>query len=106
MSFYLGIDKVIVDGSNTCTLTPTVSKTSSGALEMMTIYKTPNLNNTLAEMRNNYHIVGTSLGGRSKPLSEFKKFDKNTIIVFGNESNGMNPALKQLCHDLIQIPGQ
>ncbi|KAM3127259.1 hypothetical protein pb186bvf_020627 [Paramecium bursaria] len=102
----VGIDNILVDSSNTCTLTPTVSKTSSGALEMMNIYKAPNLIQSMKELRNKYQVIGTSFGGRSRPLSEFKKLDKKAIIIFGNESNGMHPELKQQCHELIQIPSQ
>ena len=42
-SHYLGVDKVIVCAKNSAPLSPSVSKASSGAMEVMTIYSANNL---------------------------------------------------------------
>lgn len=37
-AMFIGVDAVIVNSKNSCGLTPTVSKVSSGALEFITLY--------------------------------------------------------------------
>jgi tRNA G18 (ribose-2'-O)-methylase SpoU len=42
-SYYLGVEKVIVCGKNSAPLSPTVSKASSGALEVLEVFSTDNM---------------------------------------------------------------
>lgn len=72
-------------------LSPTVSKVSSGAVEMMKIVKVSNLRRFLEELRNSgkWNIVGTGeLPSSSSNISPFDKFRKNrTIVVLGDIIN-------------------
>jgi 21S rRNA (GM2251-2'-O)-methyltransferase len=50
---YLGIDKVVACSKNSAPLSPSVSKASSGAMEMMDVYSTQNLMKFLDKSQEN-----------------------------------------------------
>uniref|UniRef100_A0A8C5UCJ7 Mitochondrial rRNA methyltransferase 1 n=1 Tax=Malurus cyaneus samueli TaxID=2593467 RepID=A0A8C5UCJ7_9PASS len=84
-----GVDRVVASRSNSCPLTPTVSKASAGAMEVFDVYGTDDLQGFLkAKSAEGWEVVGTV----SRPedvedvpvisCSEFQ-WDKPIIVVIG-----------------------
>ncbi|XP_067824036.1 rRNA methyltransferase 1, mitochondrial isoform X2 [Heptranchias perlo] len=109
-AYFLGADLVLVSQQNSCSLTPTVSKASAGVVEVMTVYCTPGLPQVLkAKAAQGWQIVGTV--GKSTeatcapiiPCTEFQ-WNKQTVLVLGNEGFGLSDELSSLCHVMLTIP--
>ncbi|NWR67444.1 MRM1 methyltransferase, partial [Bucorvus abyssinicus] len=109
-AYFLGVDRVVTSQRNSCPLTPTVSKASSGAMEVLDVYGTDDLQSFLkAKTAEGWEVVGTV----SKPedvenipiisCSEFR-WTKPVIIVIGSEGDGLSLETQLLCHRMLTIP--
>uniref|UniRef100_A0A672UVW3 rRNA methyltransferase 1, mitochondrial n=2 Tax=Strigops habroptila TaxID=2489341 RepID=A0A672UVW3_STRHB len=109
-AYFLGVDRVVTSQRNSCPLTPTVSKASSGAMEVLDVYSTDDLQSFLkAKAAEGWEVLGTV----SKPedaesipvisCSEFQ-WNKPVIIVIGNEGDGLSLETQLLCHRMLAIP--
>ncbi|XP_056362963.1 rRNA methyltransferase 1, mitochondrial isoform X2 [Oenanthe melanoleuca] len=88
-AYFLGVDRVVATSTNSCPLTPIVSKASAGAMEVFDVYSTDDLQGFLkAKSAEGWEVVGTV----SRPedvedvpvisCSEFR-WDKPLIVVIG-----------------------
>lgn len=103
-SYFLGVDKIVICAKNSAPLSPTVSKASAGAVELVTIYSTKNMMSFLDKsVANGWQVVGTDLGPKSTPLTEFVVNDKPTILVLGNEGHGIRTNILRRCTSLVRI---
>ncbi|KAM6118312.1 rRNA methyltransferase 1, mitochondrial [Phoenicopterus ruber ruber] len=109
-AYFLGVDRVVTSQRNSCPLTPTVSKASSGAMEVFDVYSTDDLRSFLkAKSAEGWEVVGTV----SKPEDvenvpvisclEFR-WNKPVIIVIGSEGDGLSLETELLCHRMLAIP--
>ncbi|XP_061326018.1 rRNA methyltransferase 1, mitochondrial [Pezoporus flaviventris] len=109
-AYFLGVDRVVTSRRNSCPLTPTVSKASSGAMEVLDVYSTDDLQSFLkAKAAEGWEVLGTV----SKPedaenipvisCSEFQ-WNKPVIIVIGSEGDGLSLETQLLCHRMLAIP--
>ncbi|NXN90859.1 MRM1 methyltransferase, partial [Rhinopomastus cyanomelas] len=109
-AYFLGVDRVITSHRNSCPLTPTVSKASSGAVEVFDVYSTDDLQGFLkAKSEEGWEVVGTV----SKPedvenvpvinCMDFR-WDKPIIVVIGSEGEGISLETQLLCHRMLAIP--
>ncbi|KAM9176815.1 rRNA methyltransferase 1, mitochondrial [Mergus octosetaceus] len=130
-AYFLGVDRVVTSQRDrkihpyserdllqtrwncllhSCPLTPTVSKASSGAMEVFDVYSTDDLRSFLkAKAAEGWEVVGTV----SKPEEvenvpvisclEFR-WNKPIIIVIGNEGDGLSLETQLLCHRMLAIP--
>ncbi|NWU88920.1 MRM1 methyltransferase, partial [Upupa epops] len=109
-AYFLGVDRVITSQRNSCPLTPTVSKASSGAVEVFDVYSTDDLQSFLkAKSEEGWEVVGTV----SKPedvenvpvinCTEFE-WNKPIIVVIGSEGEGISLETQLLCHRMLAIP--
>lgn len=114
---FLGVDKVITSRRNSCPLTPVVSKASAGAMEVMDIFFTDDLDSFLqAKARQGWLVAGTvgcpgpEISGSSEiPITSCLEFlwDKPTLLVLGNEGSGLSPEVQASCQLLLTIlPGR
>ncbi|XP_009991312.1 PREDICTED: rRNA methyltransferase 1, mitochondrial, partial [Tauraco erythrolophus] len=98
-AYFLGVDRVVTSRRNSCPLTPTVSKASSGAMEAFDVYSTDDLRSFLkAKTAEGWEVVGTV----SKPedvenvpvisCSEFR-WNKPILIVIGELNKVLVTAL-------------
>ena len=102
---FLGCDRVVVCAKNSAPLSPTVSKASSGAMELMEIGSTSNMMRFLDRSKaNGWQVVGASLSDKSIDLLD-AKLDKPTILVLGNEGFGMRTNIVNRCDILVKIKG-
>lgn len=117
-AYYLGVDGIILAGRNSAPLNPTVSKTAAGAIE----------NTTFLTVRNDHDFVRTSQAngwrflaadspgaaassgfhvGAESPYYAARSVlhDAPTILMLGNESDGLLKRLKTQADATISIPG-
>jgi 21S rRNA (GM2251-2'-O)-methyltransferase len=117
-AYYLGVDGIILAGRNSSPLNPTVSKTAAGAIE----------NTTFLTVRNDHDFVRTSqangwrflaadspeaaassgfYAGAETPhyAAQSVLLDAPTILMLGNESDGLLKRLKNQADATISIPG-
>ena len=101
-SYALGIVAIIIPNVRSVDITPTVVKTSAGAVYNIPIIKVPNLTNTIEKLKKEgYWIVGTDMQGDN--YSELK-YDMPTCLIIGNEGKGMSKIVKNNCDYLVSIP--
>ena len=102
-AFFLGADGVLVSQKNSCSLTPTVSKASAGAMELMEVHAARNLPRTLeAAKEAGWAVVGAALE-RSVEPSDLDAA-KPTVLVLGSEGHGLRTNVLRACSDLVRIP--
>ena len=102
-AFFLGADGVLVSQKNSCSLTPTVSKASAGAMELMEVHAARNLPRTLEAAREaGWAVVGAALEKSVEP-SELDAA-KPTVLVLGSEGHGLRTNVLRACSDLVRIP--
>ncbi len=98
----LGIDGIIIPNTRSVGITPTVVKTSAGAIEYIPIIRVSNLYSTIEKLKkNNYWIIGTDMDG-----TDYTKLDYNMpiCIVIGNEGKGISKIVKDNCDFIASIP--
>jgi len=98
-----GVDGVIISKDNSVGFTPTVLKTSSGALDFVPVFQVTNLRRTLkAIQKKGVWITGTS---DDATQSMYDADLKGALaIVMGTEGTGMRRLTRDACDFLVNIP--
>lgn len=115
-SCYFGVQKVFTPSKDSCRLSPTVSKASSGALELMELYVLQTPDKFLADLKSRgWWIVGTS--SFHDPAGSPPSFDgagarvswdlpppgRPVMLIVGNEGEGMKPEVSALCDTVLCV---
>ena len=109
-SKYFGVEKVIL--SPFCSrLSPVVSKASAGAMETMDIRAISNTSKFLWHIGKYWKIIGTCSPKEEENLYqtvpiydlEEMKIEKPTLIIFGNEGEGMSEKIVEFCHSMVTV---
>lgn len=82
-----------------------VIRSSQGAIFHLNVMNVKNLFNFLEEKQNNYYFYGTLLDDKADELSSIK-FDKNQkdiMVIFGNEGQGISEEIQQILNQKIYI---
>jgi 23S rRNA (guanosine2251-2'-O)-methyltransferase len=86
-----------------CGITPSVARTSAGALDKMRICRPNNLEAAIGELKlAGYQILGldadteTSLAGY--------EFADQVVLAVGGEDVGLPPFIRKQCNDILRIP--
>ncbi len=94
---------VIIPKHRSATITPTVVKVSTGAIEYVDIISVSNLNQAIKTLKeNNVWVVGTDLD-TDNTLDAIQE-DTDLCIVFGSEGKGLSRLVKENCDYLVKIP--
>jgi len=102
-SLALGVTYMLIPSKGSCGLTPTVERSSAGALEKMNICRPGNLEIALSELREaGYQIVG--LDGKSETSITDFKFSKHLVMAIGGEDKGLPPYIRKFCNAVVKIP--
>ncbi|KAJ0060318.1 hypothetical protein NL108_010123, partial [Boleophthalmus pectinirostris] len=107
-AYFLGVDRVVSSISQSCPLSPVVSKASSGVMEVMEVYGCKNLGELLkSKQAEGWDVVGT-VGAESREFCVTKCSDftmsKPTLLLIGGEGGGLSQELQTHCHTLLTIP--
>lgn len=102
-AFFLGADGVLVSAKNSAPLSPTVSKASAGAMELMQVHASRNLPRTLAAARQTgWQVVGAALEQSVAPHEIDQALP--TILVLGSEGKGLRTNVLRACDTLVRVP--
>lgn len=97
-----GVDYIIIPNKRTVEVTPTVLKTSSGALENVKIVQVANLRNAITTLKKqDFWIIGTDADGND--YNEIN-YDGKTALVIGSEGNGLKQITRTSCDLIASIP--
>ncbi|XP_054715587.1 rRNA methyltransferase 1, mitochondrial-like [Uloborus diversus] len=109
-AYYFGVRELFMTIGNSCRLSPTVSKASSGSLEVMNIYHVDNLENFIKTRKSHgWSVFSTVAYCENKDCiqttSDFNKSQESgpKILILGNEGKGISPEIQQLCDGFISI---
>ncbi|GFR23814.1 rRNA methyltransferase 1, mitochondrial [Trichonephila clavata] len=108
---YFGINNLFMMKGSSCKLSPTVSKASSGALEVINIYQIEKLEHFLqVKKTQGWNIVSTvaycenecRTSKEIKDVSDLR-ISKPTILILGNEGKGIPFEIQMLCDTFVSI---
>ncbi|KAJ2787581.1 hypothetical protein GGI15_000604 [Coemansia interrupta] len=110
-ALYFGIDAVVLCGRESCHTSPTVSKTSAGAMECMSIFKARMADKLVKKAKNDgWKVVCTTthstIAGESIQASELPELDSPTILVMGSEGTGISQPILELSDINVHIPAK
>jgi 23S rRNA (guanosine2251-2'-O)-methyltransferase len=97
-----GIAGIIIPKNRSATITGTVVKVSSGAIEYVQIVEVTNLRNALNTLKENgFWTVGTDLESQKS----YTEIDVTTplVVVIGSEGKGMSKLIKDTVDYTVKI---
>lgn len=98
-----GVDGVIITKHNSCGLTPTVVKASTGAAYTVPVAIVNNLSMAIKKLKEaGFWVVGTDM----KDAREYREgmYDINTALVIGSEGKGISNLVKKQCDYMVFLP--
>ena len=99
----LGIKGVIIPKNRAADLTPTVLKTSAGALEYMPVSRVSNILNTIRLLKEKgFWIIGAKEGSSS--CCFVCDFKRPVALILGGEGKGFRPLIEKKCDEIVSIP--
>lgn len=99
----VGVHGVIIPKHESATVTDTVVKTSSGAVQHVLVSRVTNLVQTIKKLKEEgIWVVGTAIDGEKS----YTQFDlKGALaLVIGSEGDGMSRLVKENCDANVHIP--
>ncbi len=104
-ALFLGASALLYAGQNLSPLSPSVSKASSGAMEILPIIKEVNLGQALRDcQKENFWIIGADMDENAKAYQTIEPLDRS-VLVMGNEGEGLRHKTKQICDIIASIKG-
>lgn len=98
-----GVDGVVIPERRAVGLNDTVAKSSAGAIEYVSVTKTPNLNRFIEKLKEkNVWVVGTSADAEMS----YDEWDwtRPSALVLGGEGSGLHRLVAENCDVLVKIP--
>jgi len=100
---FFGVKGVIIPKKRSVSVSAQVLKRSSGACLYVPIVRVPNIANALERLsREGLWIIGTSPYAKVS-LYEFD-WDRDLVLVLGNEQKGIGHSVEKICHEIVSIP--
>jgi len=107
-AYWFGVHKIFVSSQNSCSLTPVVSKASSGVMELIPVHSVADPVRFVALLRQaDWSVLAT---GRPSPDTDVPclpvahhRLEKPTLLLLGNEGRGIPAELMKLCHMSVHI---
>jgi len=99
-----GIDGIILPKHRSVSLTPTVAKVSTGAIDTVKTTEVTNLNQTIKDLKKlGFWIYGTDIG---KGAVDYRTVDyKGKIaLVIGSEGSGISRLVRENCDFVVSLP--
>ncbi len=97
-----GVKSIIIPKDRSVSVTETVMRTSSGALEYVDIAMVNNLVKVIDDFKNNgYFVYAADMGGENYKQVDFA--DK-VLLVIGNEGHGISRLVRENCDQILAIP--
>lgn len=97
-----GVDGIIIPKRHCASISPTVYKTSAGAVSWLPVAKVSNLASAIDFLKeNNVWIYGTDASGEDYTKTDFTGA---CAIVIGSEGFGMSRLVQKKCDFLVKLP--
>lgn len=99
----VGADGVIIGKHRSATLTPTVAKVSTGAIETVKVAQVTNLARTLQQLKEmGYWVVGADM----HKAQDYRKakYDMPIVLVIGSEGFGISSLVRKNCDFCVKLP--
>lgn len=99
----VGVDGVIIGKHRSVSLTPTVAKVSTGAIDTVKVAQVTNLTQTLKDLKQQgYWVVGAD----GYQASDYRTVDYNMplVLVIGSEGFGISRLVQKECDYCVSIP--
>ncbi|WP_040209981.1 23S rRNA (guanosine(2251)-2'-O)-methyltransferase RlmB [Clostridium polynesiense] len=98
-----GVHGIIIPKRRNAGITPTVYKSSAGAIEHMMVAKVTNINSVIQDLKEkNIWVYGADMEGED--YSYNADLSGAVALVIGSEGKGMSKLTKEKCDKLIRIP--
>ena len=98
-----GVHGIIIPKRRNVGVTPTVYKSSAGAIEHVKIAKVTNINNTIDELKEEgVWVYGADIEG--KEYSYEVDFSGPCALIIGSEGRGISKLTLKKCDKLVKIP--
>lgn len=98
-----GFDGVIIPERRSAKVSPTVYKTSAGAINNINIVMVKNLNRAMEEIKEDgFWIYG--LAGEAESSIDQTDLKGKVALVVGNEGDGLSRMVREHCDMLVKIP--
>lgn len=97
-----GIKAIIIPKDRSVQVTPTVVKTSTGALERVDIFQVSNLKQAIEYLKKcGYFVYGAEADG-----IDYDKvsYSEKMVLVIGSEGHGISRIVREACDEIISIP--
>ena len=100
---FFGAHGIILPKDRSAKISERVRKRSAGALDHIPVTRAVNLSRALDTLNNNgFWIIGAA-GEATESIYEFD-WDRNLVLVLGNEEKGLGISIRKRCHQLVSIP--
>ena len=100
----LGISGILLSKSGVDPYSPKSLRASMGALLRLPVAVTDNFSESIENLKKNgFTVSGTVVDGNAQKIGSIT-FNKNEIVLIGNEANGLTDEAKLLCDRLFTIP--
>ncbi|MGM0439929.1 MAG: 23S rRNA (guanosine(2251)-2'-O)-methyltransferase RlmB [Chlamydiota bacterium] len=99
-----GVDAVVWSKNRGSSITPTVSKASVGASELIETIQVSNLVETIKSFKKHgYWAVTTEIANDAHSLADFD-FPEKTVLILGSEGTGVRPLVSKQADFRVYIP--
>ncbi len=99
----VGIRHVVIPKDRSVGVTPTVVKTSAGAVHYLKIYRVSNLRRVILALKEiGYWVVGLDAGANEGVYG--RVYPEKLVVVLGAEGTGIRPLTRKECDFLVSIP--
>jgi 23S rRNA (guanosine2251-2'-O)-methyltransferase len=97
------VDGVVIPERRAVGLTDTVAKSSAGAVELVKVAKSRNLNRTIEDLKErDIWVVGTSIDADIS--YEEWDWNRSSALVLGGEGKGLHRLVAENCDIMVKIP--
>lgn len=101
----IGVDGVIIGKHRSVSLTPTVAKVSTGAIDTVKVAMVNNLSQTLQNLKKQGYWVA---GADAHNAQDYRQaqYDVPLVLIIGSEGFGISPLVRKHCDYAISLPMQ
>ncbi|HEC2158748.1 TPA: 23S rRNA (guanosine(2251)-2'-O)-methyltransferase RlmB [Staphylococcus delphini] len=98
-----GVDGIIIPKRRSVSLTQTVAKASTGAIQHVPVIRVTNLSQTMDVLKDKGYWIA---GAEASNATDYRQMqaDMPLAIVIGSEGQGMSRRVKEKCDFYIKIP--
>jgi len=98
-----GVMAIILPEKGSAVITPTVAKTSAGAIFHCPVHRTPNLINIIQDLKSKNIRVIAMAPNRENTIFN-SDLTKPIALVIGSEGKGVRKNIETICDEAISIP--